>query len=181
MTENIVYRKVRENEMEQYHKIRLDCLKNYPQNFGTLYDEEKKSSSFKFDKIITQQLATDFLMGAFANERLVGICGFMQEKREKTKHIGEISGMYVMTEFSKQKIGAKLLNITTHTAFQNPDLEQIILAVAEKNHSAQSLYKKNGFEVYGQLKNYFKENGEYETQVFMTLIRGENKSMNLQL
>ncbi len=174
MTENILYRKVEINEIEQYHKIRLDCLKNYPENFGTLYEEEHKSANFKFDKIITHQSTTDFLMGAFLNERLVGICGFIQEKREKTKHIGEISGMYVMTEFSGQKIGAKLLNATILTAFNNFALEQIILAVADKNQTAQNLYKKFGFVEYGRLKNYFKENGQYETQIFMTLVREEN-------
>jgi|688.fasta_scaffold787924_1 RimJ/RimL family protein N-acetyltransferase len=178
MTENIVYRKVEENEIEQYHKIRLDCLKNYPQNFGTLYDEEKKSSSFKFDKIIAQRLTTDFLMGAFANERLVGISGFIQEKREKTKHIGEISGMYVVEEFSGQKIGAGLLSVTILTAFAISTLEQIILAVADKNKTAQNLYKKYGFVEYGRLQNYFKDNGIYETQVFMTLTRDQNKTTN---
>lgn len=178
MTENIVYRKLESNEIDQYHKIRLDCLKKYPQNFGTLYDEEKKSSSFKFDKIITQQSTTDFLMGAFSNDRLVGICGFIQEKRAKTNHIGEISGMYVMTEFSGQKIGAGLLNTTILTAFENPALEQIILAVADKNQTAQNLYKKYGFVEYGRLKNYFKDNDKYETQVFMTLIKDENKTTN---
>jgi RimJ/RimL family protein N-acetyltransferase len=178
MTENIVYRKLEINDIDQYHKIRLDCLKNYPENFGTLYDEEQKLSNFKFDKIINQQSPTDFLMGAFSNERLVGICGFIQEKREKTKHIGEISGMYVMTELSGQKIGARLLSTTIMTAFNNSTLEQIILAVADKNQTAQNLYKKYGFVEYGRLKNYFKHNGKYETQIFMTLTRDKNKTTN---
>ena len=178
MTENIVYRKLEINDIEQYHNVRLDCLKNYPQNFGTLYDEEQKSSSFKFDKIISQKLTTDFLMGVFSNGRLVGICGFIQEKRKKTKHIGEISGMYVMPEFGGQKIGAKLLNTTLLTAFDNSALEQIILAVADKNKTAQNFYKKYGFVEYGRLQNYFKENGIYETKVFMTLTRDQNKTTN---
>lgn len=178
MTEAILFKKVGVNELEQYHKIRLECLKKYPQNFGTLYEEELKSSSFKFDKVITQQSTTDFLMGAFLNEKLVGICGFIQEKREKTKHIGEISGMYVMTEHSGQKIGARLLYATILTAFKNSDLEQIILAVADQNKPAYNLYKKYGFVEYGRLQNYFKQNGKYETQVFMTLVRDENKNTN---
>jgi ribosomal protein S18 acetylase RimI-like enzyme len=178
MIENIVYRKLEINEIEHYHKIRLDCLINYPQNFGTLFDEEQKSSSFKFDKIITQKSPTAFLMGAFSSERLVGICGFIQERREKTKHIGEISGMYVTKEFSGQKIGTRLLNTTILTAFENSALEQIILAVADKNQTAQNLYKKRGFVEYGRLQNYFKNNGIYETLVFMTLIRDNKKTTN---
>jgi RimJ/RimL family protein N-acetyltransferase len=178
MTENIVCKKVEINDIEQYHKIRLDCLKNYPQNFGTLYEEELKSLSFKFDKIISQKSSTDFLMGAFSNERLVGICGFIQEKREKTKHNGEISGMYVVEKFSGQKIGAGLLSATILSAFAISTLEQIILAVADKNEIAQNLYKKYGFVEYGRLQNYFKNKGIYETQVFMTLTREQNKATN---
>lgn len=176
MAENIIYRKVEINEIEQYHAIRLDCLKNYPQNFGTLYEEELKKPAYKFDYVITEQPASDFLMGAFLNEKLIGMCGFIQEKREKTKHIGEISGMYVMSAYSGQKIGAELLNSTIQAAFTNSAIEQIILAVAGKNHIAQKLYKKFGFEEYGKLNNYFKENDKYEIQIFMTLVK--NKIQN---
>lgn len=180
MTDKIVYKKVEILEIEQYHKIRLDCLKAYPQYFGTRFDEEQNSSSFKFDKIITQQSTTDFLMGAFLNDSIIGICGFIREKRAKTKHIGEISGMYVMTEFSNQKIGSRLLNTTILTAFEEPYLEQIILAVADKNQNAKNLYTKYGFVEYGRLKKYYKNDGQYETQVFMTLIKDEGKQRTVK-
>ncbi len=108
-------------------------------------------------------------MGAFKENKLVGICGFMQEKRQKTKHIGELSSMYVKPENSRQNIGTELLKATMQAAFENPFLEQIILAVAEKNQHARNLYLKAGFEVYGRLANYFKDQGEYETQIFMQI------------
>jgi ribosomal protein S18 acetylase RimI-like enzyme len=171
MNENIVYKKVGVKDVEQYHEIRLECLRQFPQHFGTLYDEELKSLNFKFDKIIAQSAATDFLMGAFSNDRLIGICGFILEKREKTKHIGDISGMFVMPEFSGHKIGAGLLYATLIAAFYNASLEQIILAVADENKRAYNLYKKFGFVEYGRLPNYFKEKDIYETLVFMTLTR----------
>lgn len=174
----VIFKKVEIHEIAQYHKIRLDCLRNFPQNFGTRYIDEKKAANFKFDNIIAQQSGTDFLTGAFYNEELIGICGFIQEKREKTKHIGEISGMYVTPEFSGQKIGAELIATTIQFAFDNPDLEQIILAVVDKNQRAQNLYRKFGFVEYGRLNHYFKLDGEYETQVFMTLKRKQNKTMN---
>ena len=171
MTQEIVYRKLGIIDKEDYHNIRLDCLKNYPENFGTLFEEEQLSTNFKFDKIIDQNHLTDFLAGAFKDDRLIGICGYIQEKRQKTIHIGELSGMYVMTEFSGQQIGKGLLNFTIENAFKNSILEQIILAVADKNKNAQNLYLKNGFKEYGRLKNYFKYQGEYETQVLMVLTR----------
>ncbi|MBS1730420.1 MAG: GNAT family N-acetyltransferase [Bacteroidetes bacterium] len=178
MDETIIYRKVKTTEIEFYHQLRLDCLKNYPQNFGTLYSEELVTTNYKFDKIINQELTNDFLMGAFKNEKLVGICGFIQAKRLKTKHIGEISGMFVSREFSGQKIGTGLLNSTIQIAFDNLEIEQIILTVADKNLSAKNLYKKFNFTEYGKLPNYFKYDGEYETQVLMTLTKNEIKTTN---
>jgi RimJ/RimL family protein N-acetyltransferase len=174
MAKAIVYRKVIVGELEMYHALRLDCLKKYPENFGTLYAEEKESLVFKYDKIVSEQSGTDFLMGAFSDDKLIGICGFNQEKRQKTRHIGEISSMYVATEFSGQKIGAGLLAATVTTAFDNPVLEQIILAVVSKNQIARNLYKNFGFVEYGRLENYFKGNGSYETQIFMALTRDKH-------
>lgn len=173
----IVYRKVIVNEIEQYHQIRLHCLKNSPQNFGTLYEEELGSSNFKFDRIINEKSETDFLMGAFIKEKLVGICGFIREKREKTRHTGEISSMYVMPEFTGQRIGFGLLNAIIELGFDDSVLENIILSVVDKNQAAKNLYNKLGFIEYGKLKNYFKYGEEYENLVFMTLTRDEKNNL----
>lgn len=178
MVNEIKFRKVSTSEMEDYHKLRLNCLKDFPQNFGTLYKEEIESANFKFDKIINQKATTDFLMGAFKNDELIGICGFIQEKREKTKHIGAISGMYVLTEFSGQKIGTGLLDATIKLAFGNSEIEQIMLAVTGKNQSAKHLYEKFNFTEYGRLPQYFKFNNEYETQILMVLTKTKYKLAN---
>lgn len=176
MANEIDYRKLNPEEIELYHKIRLDCLKKFPENFGTLFEEEQKSKNFKFDKIILQKSSTDFLMGAFIDKELIGICGFIQEQRQKTRHIGELSGMYVMPEFSERNIGTGLLKATIQSAFENPILEKIILAVAAGNQIAQKLYLNNEFKEYGRLGNYFKYEGEYETQVFMVLAKDVMKT-----
>lgn len=173
MKSEITYRKLKPEEVEIYHTIRLDCLKNYPENFGLLYEEELKANNFKFDKIITAKSSTDFLMGAFFADGLIGICGFIQEKKQKKKHIGDISGMYVITSFSGEGIGAHLIKATISKAFEIPELEMITLAVAASNIAALNLYKKIGFKEYGRLNNYFKYEGYYETQVFMVLKKEE--------
>ncbi len=167
---NLIFRKLEIHELEKYHEIRLECLKNFPENFGTLYEEEIQHQNFKFDKIIPQNLPNDFLMGAFLNnDFLVGICGITQEKRTKTQHICEITQMYVRHTHKGLGIGKSLLKTTTELVFQNPQIEQIILAVMENNQTAKKLYENLGFEEYGKLKNYFKHNNEYQTQVFMVL------------
>lgn len=133
---DIQFRKRNKDDIENYHKIRLDCLQNYPDYFGTLYSDELNSSKFKYDKIITEKSSNDFLMGSFKNNNLIGICGFIIEKKIKTRHIGEISGMCIQKDFSNKKIGTKLLQETIKTSLTNNQLEQIILSVVESNKTA---------------------------------------------
>jgi ribosomal protein S18 acetylase RimI-like enzyme len=155
-----------------YRKIRLECLQNHPQNFGTLYEDEVNETALKFDKVISSSTnKTDFLYGAFDNGLLIGICGYIQEKRAKTKHIGEISQMYISPAYTRKGIAAQLLKLVIAKAYSNSTTEQIILAVTQSNSSAVSLYKKLGFVQYGVLENYMKHEGNYESQVFMRLLK----------
>jgi ribosomal protein S18 acetylase RimI-like enzyme len=168
---NITYKTLSSSHLDKYRAIRLECLKNYPQNFGSLYEDELQSTQLKFDKIITEDNGTDFLYGAFDEENLVGICGCIQEKRTKTKHIAEISQMYVSPTYNGKGIATKLMENVMEKAFSNNDTEQIILAVSNSNDAAIHLYKKLGFVQYGFLENYMKYEGNYVSQVFMALKR----------
>jgi ribosomal protein S18 acetylase RimI-like enzyme len=171
MSLEIIYRVLNYTDKEKYREIRLECLKNYPQNFGTLYEDEINSNSLKFDRVISENQETDFLFGAFKEKKLLGICGNIQEDRVKTKHISEISQLYVSPEFSKNGIATKLLNLTIEKVFTNKIIEQIILGVVESNKQAIKLYEKSGFTKYGILENYYKHGTTYEAMLFMVLKR----------
>ena len=173
MNLNINYRILESENLNQYRKIRFECLKNNAENFGTLYEEEIDSESLKFDKIISENNGIDFLLGAFENENLIGICGYIQEKRLKTRHIGEISQMYVKPEFSRKGIATQLIKLTLKKGFKNEYVEQIILGVVNSNKSALNLYNKIGFIQYGTIEKYYKLNENYEAMTFLNL-RKEN-------
>jgi hypothetical protein len=49
---NITYKTLSALHIDMYRAIRLECLKNYPQNFGSLYEDEVQSKQLKYDKII---------------------------------------------------------------------------------------------------------------------------------
>lgn len=167
----IEYRLLTFEDKEKYRQIRLECLKNYPQNFGTLYEDEINSSSLKFDNIISENNGSDFLLGAFINEKLVGICGNIQEDRIKTRHITEISHVYVSPDFAKKGIATNLLALTIEKAFSNNIVEQIILGVVKSNPQAIKIYQNAGFIQYGLLENYYKFEGNYESLILMVLTR----------
>ncbi len=171
MSADIKYRILKSGDAGSYRQIRLECLQNYPDNFGTLYEDEINSASLKFDKAILNEDCADFLFGAFDNETLVGICGYMQENRKKTKHNGEISHMYIRPGYDRKGIATRLLHLTMERAFSDADLKQITLGVVHTNDNAINLYKKNGFYQYGVLENCFYQGDGYSSLILMVITR----------
>jgi RimJ/RimL family protein N-acetyltransferase len=166
---NITYKTLSTLHIDEYRAIRLECLKNYPQNFGSLYEDEVQSAQLKFDKIISEDNGTDFLYGAFDEEKLVGICGCIKENRVKTKHTAEISHMYLKKEYGGKGIATELLKLSIEKIFSNVVTEQIILGVVASNLQAIKLYKAIGFGQYGFFENYYKFDNKYESLVMMIL------------
>jgi ribosomal protein S18 acetylase RimI-like enzyme len=168
----IFFRQLITTDYDEYRRIRLDSLKQYPDNFGSTYEEEFNSQSSKLDNAIKGTGKGNFAMGAFTDYyKLVGICGLVRDLRLKTRHRGEIVQMYVDPSFAGQGIGKTLLRLTIEKAFHNTEIEQIVLNVVYTNDKAVKLYKQLGFIEYGRLENYFKTGTRYFTQLFLNLSR----------
>lgn len=174
--EKINYRLLNKLDKNLYRKIRLDCLENFPENFGTTYKEELNKKSLKFDEALDQVDPPNFIFGAFHDSNLIGICGFFQQQRLKTKHQGDISQMYIDPHFSRQGIGTKLLKLTVNKEFEIKTIDQILLGVMNNNDRAISAYKKIGFTQCGLIENYFKKDGKCWSQLFMILTKENYES-----
>ncbi len=166
---HFTYRLLGPEDIGAYRQVRLECLQNSPDFFGTRYEEEAKAPTLKFDRALAETGGRDFLYGAFANGSLVGICGFSQGDRPKTRHRGELSQMYVNPQFARQGIGARLLELTIGRAEQVNGVELITLAVVDTNLGAIALYQKAGFVAYGHLPGYFRLGGQAWGVVDMAL------------
>jgi RimJ/RimL family protein N-acetyltransferase len=169
----INYKILTSEHLASYKQLRLECLKENPDFFGILYEEELKESSLKFDAALNHSSSKDYLYGAFHEKDLIAICGFSQEGRTKTLHRGEISQMYVRKEFAGNKIGKQLLLLVIEKAFSNRKLEQIILSVVDTNTNAIALYKRVGFEQYGCLPKCFKHLDRYWGLICMVLYKDD--------
>jgi ribosomal protein S18 acetylase RimI-like enzyme len=152
-------------------------LQKFPDNFGSAFIEESQMPQLKFEKYLTENDENNFMFGAFDGEDIIGICGFSREERGKAKHRGEIVQMYVNPIFKGQNIGNRLLSITIERAFENKEIEQIVLSVVADNKPANKAYEKIGFAEYGLLPNYFKDGERYWDQRFMLLER-KNKALD---
>jgi ribosomal protein S18 acetylase RimI-like enzyme len=167
----IIFRLLNSTDRDSYRRIRLECLTNYPDYFGDSYEEEINADPSKFEKTFLLGKDHSFLYGAFSQGILVGISGFIQQKRSEAGHRGELVQVYVDPSFSGQGIGTRLIALTIAEAFDNIFIDQILLSVVLSNDHATRLYKKFGFVLYGVIKNYFKTADHSWTQIFMTLTR----------
>jgi ribosomal protein S18 acetylase RimI-like enzyme len=158
-------------DLESYRRIRLECLANYPDYFGDSYEEEINADPSKFENTFLSGNAHSFLNGAFSQGILIGISGFIQQKRIKATHRGDLVQVYVDPSFSGRGIGSRLIELTIVKAFDNIFIDQVLLSVVRSNDHAIKLYQKFGFVQYGVIENYFKGANHSWSQVFMALTR----------
>jgi ribosomal protein S18 acetylase RimI-like enzyme len=90
-------------------------------------------------------------MGAFDQQVLIGICGFIPfvpEHNQQLKNTGIIIQVYVKSAYRGRKIGLGLIQAVLHEAFKIAVIEQIVLGVHKGNMSAIRVYKQAGFQIY---------------------------------
>jgi len=167
----LTFRKLIATESTNYRSIRLECLQQFPEYFGSTFEEENAKDELIFEKYIKEENSDHFMTGAFDGEVLIGICGFDRQARNKTMHRGEIVQMYVKAEYANKKVGSNLLIKTINHAFTNSEIDQVTLSFVEGNSSAKKLYENIGFRFYGKIERYFKFGNGYTNQNFMILER----------
>lgn len=164
----IDYRQLQIEDFESYRLIRLECLRDFPENFGSSYEEEAGILQTKFPRLIADP-ENCFMFGAFDENILAGIVGFKRDERRKSKHKGEIVQMYVSPKYAGLKIGAGLLQRIIETAFNLTGIEQLELGVVSNNLRAIKLYETFGFKSFGVHHNCFKEGERYWHKQLMIL------------
>src|SRR5512143_3165185 len=109
---SINFRLLDSKDRESYRQIRLECLTNYPEFFGDTYEEEINAHTLRFDKALRSSDSVSFLMGAFSDDSLIGISGFIQDGRMKASHRGDLVQVYIDPSFSRHGIGSELVRLT---------------------------------------------------------------------
>jgi Acetyltransferases, including N-acetylases of ribosomal proteins len=173
---SITIRKLEPHESAVYREIRLACLKNVPQYFGSTYEEEILNPKFMFETFIEDESPDHVMFGAFDEERLIGITGFNRMARKRARHRGELVQVYVDSNYRGQNIGEKLIRHVLDYAFTLDGIEQIQLSVIASNRNAIKLYEKIGFKTFGIQPKYFKVGDTYLDQQFMQLFKSNYQS-----
>lgn len=168
---SIIIRKLEPHESSLYREIRLACLKNASDYFGSTYEEEVLNPKLKFETFIENASPDHFMFGAFDDEQLIGITGFTRMSRQRDRHRGEVVQVYVDSSYRGQNVGEKLIRSVLEHAFALEGIEQVQLSAVAGNEKAIKLYEKIGFRTFGIQQNYFRMGNTYTDQQFMQLLK----------
>ena len=97
---------------------------------------------------------------ALDSEKIVGIATISSSHKIKSGHEGEL-GIVVATEYQRQGIGSKLIQMLINWCKGNGVTTRIRLDTRTDNTMAVSLYLKFGFVVEGCCKNQTLLDGKY--------------------
>ena len=172
---NIQYRKLISNDSKLYRDLRLESLKEYPDSFCSSYADQVVKPKLAFETYIEQGHSDKIIIGAFLEDRSIGICGFYRTDEGRSEHRGEIIQMYVKPDFQGKNIEQTLLQATLDEAFALPDLEHIELGVLTNGQAANRVYERAGFQEYGLQKNFFKKGNAYSHQRLMVIKGDQHK------
>lgn len=160
------------DDAADFRHLRLRALREHPDAFGSSYEAESAAPvEAAAERLgLNAESPDSFTLGAYRGKELVGMVGFYQETREKTRHRGTIWGMYVPTEEQEKGIGRALLARALELARALPGLEQVELQVVSRNSRAMGLYVSFGFERYGTEPRALFVDGDYLDEEHMVLL-----------
>ena len=168
---SIIYRRLKPGESGLYREIRLECLKNHPESFGSSYQAQSVLPWLAFEGFIEEQTADRFVTGAFDEDKLIGICAFNRESKEKLRHQGDIIQVYVKPVYKGQRVGYSLLSTTISDIFEQTSVEQLAITVTTANPAANKLYEQLGFREFAIHPRYLKVAGKYYDLRMMLLLK----------
>ena len=177
------FRKLVESDWEQYSALRLFSLVHSPKSFENGVDDESTLSNEQWINRVTPS-KNAFMVGAFDGANLIGVAGFSQAHKEKTKHKSYLWGVFVKEEYRGKHVATHILNKLVNFASENLEISQIQLTVGSENIAAISLYRKIGFNAYGTEIDAIRVNGKSYDEALMVyaMIRmggsGQNKLIN---
>ncbi|MBD2746266.1 GNAT family N-acetyltransferase [Microvirga sp. BT688] len=145
MTSDILIRTLEPSDAEGFRSLRLEALTVSPEAFGASYEEDASVSMETMRARLSAR--PNVVLGAFADQALIGMAGFAVYDRVKARHKGVLWGVYVKAEWRGHQVGKRLVqHVIDHASRHVMMLEA---TVGLTNDGARRTYHGLGFKPYG--------------------------------
>ena len=150
---------MQESDLAAYKQLRDTMIAAHEDSFTSDAATERQRSADSYRSRLGSADASSpclFTLCAWQGARLVGAVSCEGEGRSKLRHTVHLIGMMVADDCMGRGIGQALLETTLRLLRANTELEQVLLTVTSSNTGAVRLYRRLGFERYGQLPQALK-------------------------
>ncbi|TXJ46595.1 GNAT family N-acetyltransferase [Brachyspira aalborgi] len=134
-------------------------------------DSSERNFTVRKEKEFLQNVQSSILEKIFLFEienKIVGMCSIEGINKIRIKHRVDLA-ITVLKNYWGNKIGEKLIDYAIEYCKSN-SIKKIELTVRVDNERALKLYKKFGFEIEGEIKNFIYLNGNYYNCYYMGLL-----------
>jgi ribosomal protein S18 acetylase RimI-like enzyme len=174
--ETITIRRAAEPDAPALRSLRLKALQEHPEAFLISVAEEAENMTGDFAALIGGRWAADDnqMLVADYDGKLVGMCGFYREERDKLAHRCTIWGLYVHPDARSHHVGRRLLEDALDRAKLLSGVTQIHISVTADNQEARRLYESVGFTAWGVEPGSMQVNGRVLDEAHMVMLLGSD-------
>jgi ribosomal protein S18 acetylase RimI-like enzyme len=152
---------LRAEDIEMIRQVRLEALKNHPENFGADYDHEAGQPLEWW----LRRMGGGTSFGVWIDGELAGLTVFARQTEKKHAHQGVIGAVYVRPQYRGRGVGDTLMKAALEEAEKH--VEHVTLTVTESNAGAIRLYERNGFKVIGRMPASIRVDGKDHDELAM--------------